>query len=139
MSTVEQKISNLERELKAMKVAFERSATKTNLITKPISFNTKENLITLSGQYPFSQDDLERVVVTLSTSSGANTIAKLEISGNYDTLPTVRRVPFSGGARWVVTNSPRQSGGSWTPTTYNFTVHSLVNGTINAGMIWEVS
>lgn len=134
MIRIQNLIQNLRKEAQAMKVAFERSATAVALITKTTSFQTKKNLVTEDG---FSYEDLERVVVTLAGSEGANTIAKLEVAGDYDTVPIVRRVPFSGGARWVVTTAAKYSGGAWAPTTYQFTVHSLVRGELSAKMIWE--
>lgn len=135
--TVSQIIANLRREYHALKQAFQASATKINLVTKTIQFSTSRNACNYNGDgINFNYDDNERVVVTLQTTSGANTLANLEISDNYGP-PIVRRVPYSGGARWIVTNAPRQSGGNWAPTTYNFTVQTLINGTLSAKMIWD--
>lgn len=132
------KLEELKQEVRALKVAFQQSATKLNLITKQISFSTSKNTITQSsGGYDFSYEGQERVVVTLDTASGANTIAKLEISGNFDFAPIVRQVPYLGGARWVVSNSPKLSGTTWSATTYEFVAQTLVNGTLSAKMIWE--
>lgn len=132
--TVEQQLRNLDKELRALKAAYQTAGSRLNLITKTLTYSTSENAVTEGG---VTYDDLERVVVTLETDRAIPTIAKLELSGNFDTLPTVRRVPYATGARWVVTTSARQSGGSWAATTYNFAVHTLVNGTLTAKMIWE--
>lgn len=128
------KLRELRQEAQALKLAFAQAATKLSLFSKEFTFSTSENIqttggITVSGQ--------ERVVVTLTTRVGANTIAKLEVSGDYATVPIVRRVPFSGGARWVVTAPPKLSGGNWQATNYRFVVQSLVNGTLSARMIWQ--
>lgn len=131
-------IATLRREYHALKQAFEKNATQITLITKKLSYSSARNACSWSGQgFSFNYDDNERIVVTFSTNSGANTLAKLEISGDYTILPQVRRVPYSGGARWIVANAPRTSGGNWQTTSYNFTVQSLVNGTLSAKMIWE--
>lgn len=86
----------------------------------------------------YDYDDNEAVVVTLETTAGTNTLAILELTTNGTYMPVIRRVPYTGGARWVVTAPPRYSGGNWQPTTYNFTVQTLVDGTLSAGMRWEV-
>ncbi len=136
--TVSQSIANLRREYHALKQAFQASATKINLITKTAQFSTSKNACNYNGGgINFNYNDNERVVVTLATASGANTLANLEISGNYEQPPIVRRVPYSGGARWIVSNAPRQSDGNWAATTYNFTVQTLINGTLSAKMIWD--
>lgn len=135
MINTEIKLRNLQKEARALKATFEQAAGKLPLITKTLSFSTSRNAVTENG---FTYDDLERAVVTLATASGANTLAKLEVSGNYDTLPVVRRIPFSGGARWIVTTNARiDSSYNWTPTTYQFAVQTLANGTLTAKMIWE--
>lgn len=136
--TVSEIVRNLKRELAALKQTFRKSATSIPLYTKTLSYATSKNACrqVYSGT-GFDYEDNERVVVTLNTSEGANTLAKLEIDGDYDIPPIIRRVPYSGGARWVVANAPRYSSGGWAPTHYNFTVQTLVNGTLAAKMIWE--
>lgn len=138
LRTLSNIIHELRREYQEQKVAFERSATQFNLFTKTLNFATSANICRYSeGGISFDYEDNERVVVTLSTSSGANTLAKLEISGDFSTPPIVRRVPYSGGARWIVSNTPRDLRGSWAATNYTFVVQTLVNGTLSARMIWE--
>lgn len=128
-------IKRLRQEYNALKVAFQTAGSRLALSTRTLSFSTSRNSVTENG---FTYDDLERVVVTFEATSSANTLAKLELSGDYETLPIVRRVPYSGGARWVITTNSRvDSSFNWATTTYRFTVHSLAPGTLSAKMIWE--
>ncbi len=138
--TVQAILKALRREYWALKMAFAATATTIPVTTKTLSFTTSENLCryVASGSYDYYAEEMERVEVTLDTSSGANTFAKLELSGNAtDAYPRVRRIPYSGGARWIVTNTPRTSGGDWEATSYVFTVQTMVDGTLTAKMIWE--
>lgn len=132
-------LKTLRREYWALKTAFAATATNIPLTTKTIDFSTNQNRCHyVTSSYDFYGDEVERVVVTLTTKTGANTFAKLEISGNAaDAYPTVRRVPFQGGARWVVSNGPRYDGGNWAPTNYTFTVHTMLDGELSAKMAWE--
>ena len=138
MKTVSEIMKNLRQEYHALKVSFAASANDIPLVAKTMDFTTKKNACRYSsGGVSFDYEDNERVVVTLDTATGSNTLATLEISGNFEIPPVVRRVPYSGGARWVVMTAPRYAGGSWAATTYHFQVLTLVNGTLNAKMIWE--
>lgn len=138
MITTQILLKQLRREYWALKMAFAATATSIKLTTKTLQFSTSKNACRQSGGgIAFDYEDNERVLLTLDTPSGANTLAKLEISGNYTELPIVRRVPYAGGAAWVVSNAPRYASGSWAATTYNFTVQTLVNGTLSAKMIWS--
>lgn len=128
------KLRQLRQEVQALKLAFAQSATKLTLYTKTLDFTTSENVITFNG-YPTTGQ--ERVVVTFRSNRNANTVAKLEIDGDYSVVPIVRRVPFSGGARWVVSTAPRYASGGWQATHYHFVVQSLVNGNLEAKMIWQ--
>ena len=132
------KMRELRRELQAQKLAYQRASSTLALYTKQLSYSTKKNLCHWhdSGS-DFDYEENERVIVTLATTTGANTIAKIEIDGDYSTLPVVRRVPYIGGARWVVSTSPKYGGGGWQATNYSFTVQTLVNGTLSAKMYWE--
>lgn len=137
MITVSKIIQNLRREYREQKAAFSRAATQLNLYTKTLSFQTSANNCRYSGGgIAFNYEDNERVVVTLTTSAGAKTLAKLEVSADSDTPPIVRRVPYANGARWIVSNAPKQSGGSWASTHYTFAVQTLLNGALSAEMIW---
>lgn len=143
MATVSKKIQIIKRELQALKIGFARSARQIPLTTKTLSFNTKKNAChfedRLNPGFDYNYEDDERVIVTLNTTQGTNTLAILEISGNYDLAPVVKRLPYSGGARWSVTTSPRYDWNdhSWLPTTYNFTIQTLVDGSMSARMEWE--
>ena len=140
MKNVSQIITELKQEIRALKIASAQSATRFTLQTKTLTFSTAKNAVTESGpDYSVTYEEQERVVVTLATAQGENTLAKLEISGDFSVAPIVRRVPFSGGARWVVTGPPKLSGAGWSPTTYNFVVQTLINGTLSAEMVREVS
>ena len=144
MATTSSRLSSIRRELQAQKTAYRRASTQLKLYTKTLSFDTKKNACHFADLNPptfeFDYEDNERVVVTLTTTSGYNTLATLEITGNYDVMPVVRRVPFSGGVRWYVSTSPRYNWDdhTWISTHYGFTVQTLVNGTLSAAMIWEV-
>jgi hypothetical protein len=131
MST-EEWVAKLDIESNALKQAFERSAYSMQVITKTLNFSTTQNAVTVSGSFgSFTSSDPERLIVTYDTFSGANTAAKLELSTNYlFSYPKVRRIPYLGGARWIVTlNSNVDS--SWHSTACVLTVQSLVDGAIS--------
>lgn len=136
MASVSKKIQNIKRELQALKIGFARSARQIPLTTKTLTFDTKKNACDMSG-IPYEGD--ERVIITLDTAQGANTLAILEISGNFEIAPVVKRLPYSGGARWEVMNSPRINwlDHTWLPTTYIFAIQTLVDGSVSARMEWE--
>ncbi len=140
-----QKLQTIKRELQAQKIAFMRESSQLRLHTKTLAFSTKKNACrwedTVYPDMSYDYEDAERVVVTLDTDSGVNTLATLELEGDYDEMPVIRRVPYLGGARWTVTTSPSYdwSDHTWRPTNYKFTVHSLVEGALSAEMIWEAS
>ena len=143
MATTSQRLGIIRRELQAQKAAFRRASTNLQLYTKTLTFQTSKNECHFKDTNPpvfeYDYEDNERVVVTLTTPSGYNTLATIEISGNYDVMPVVKRVPFTGGVRWYVSTSPRYNWDdhTWLPTTYNFTVQTLINGTLSAKMYWE--
>lgn len=127
-------LTRLDTESKALKVAFDRNANSLLLKTNSISYQTVRNQITLNYNGGSSQeDDPERVILTFNTSSGANTIAKLELTvDNVYARPYVRRLPYSGGARWQITITPKSP---YAPTNVEFTVLSLVDGLLSTGEI----
>lgn len=129
---IERQLTKLENESKSLKAAFQQQATLLPVYTDSIDYTTTENLMSFNyGGTPATGKDPERVIVTFATDSGANTIAKLEITTDNDYLPIVRRVPYSGGARWYVTAGSKDED-SWEATNYNFTVQSMINGTLSA-------
>lgn len=138
MDNVEKQLNALETEAHALKIAYEQAATSMPVFTTALDFTPAKNeLVTRYGSTSRTENGIERVVLTLDTEMGANTLATLELETNADAAPNIRRVPYNGGARWVITNQPRvQSGswqsGNWLPTTYRFQVQSLVKGILRA-------
>lgn len=132
----EEWLAKLEAENKALKQVFDRAATSMTVYTKSVSITTTKNSITITtpGSPPSTLEDQERLIVTFNTLTGANTIAKLEISCSSTYIPIKRLRPYSGGAQWMVTNSPNRDGSfNWISTTYTFTVQSFLDGTLSVG------
>lgn len=142
--STEKLFRELESEIDAQKAVYEKQAAQLPVFTKEVTLTTARNSITITPtaypEYAFTTDGNERVAVTFNTSSGANTLAVLEItSDNSDAVNfDVKRVPFSGGAKWIVSASPRyDSSYNRQDTHYTFVVHSVMDGTLEAKMIWE--
>lgn len=138
---MEADLIKLQTEIEAQKATFEKMALQMPIFTKSIDFTTSANSMTI--RYPdsttYSFDGNERVVVTFTTSRGSNTLATLEMTtdGTKAELKT-KRIPYTGGARWVVYDIPNyNSGGNRIDTHYTFTVQSAVDGTLGAKMIWQ--
>lgn len=157
-----QELQKLEQEVKAIRAAFQQNAATMKVYTSTLQFTTSENFTswTNSGSYE-TQDwpalismeiqsdgkrfDDETIVVTFDCDAGINTFASLEIDPinvkSGMAVLTVERVPYSGGAQWLITLQPRstQSGGYdvWQPSTLNFAVQSAAPGTLGAKMIWQ--
>lgn len=138
MNNTAKELTKLEDEIKALKNAFQQTALQLPVFTYTINYTTLVNNITIkqSGYPDYSFEGVARVVVTFTSSMGANALATLEVSwddgGIGMTDYKVRRVPYAGGARWIVYNSPINS-----TIDYTFTVHSAVQGTLGAKMIWQ--
>lgn len=138
---MEAEFRKLENEIEAQKAAYEKMATQMPIFTKSVDFTTSANSMNI--RYPdntnYSFDGNERVVVTFTTSRGSNTLATLEFtSDGIKADLKIKRVPYSGGARWVVYDMPNyDSGGNRIDTHYTFTVQSAVDGTLGAKMIWQ--
>lgn len=136
MNNTEVTIQKLEEEVKALKNAFSQTALQLPVFTYTIYFTTTVNQITIQepGYPSFTFDGSGRTVVTFDSAAGVNTLAFLEIEyddGGYGMSDTkVRRVPYSGGARWIVYDMGGQID-------YKFVVHSAVQGTLGAKMIWQ--
>lgn len=140
MSSVEKMIRDNNAEADALKVAFEMSAMNIPVKTKELTFNTSKNevSISMSGQPTYTYADYERTILTFNTDYGQNTLAQLELTTNGEYPPVVRRLAYSGGARWMIMGAPRfDGGGDWVATTFNFTVHSAIEGTLSAKMVWQ--
>lgn len=144
MATTSQRLKAIRRELQAQKIAYSQGTLSLPLHTISQTFSTKKNLCHVHDLwYPGSDYDYEgyeQVIVTLNTPTGENTLATLEMTGDYLESPTVRRLPYLGGARWSVITSPNYIwiDKTWIPTNYNFTVQSLVDGTLDIRMVWEL-
>lgn len=125
-------IAKLEAEEKALKQAFQQSALKLDVITKNATFSPSRNAITTTYSGGSSTtNDVERFIVTFNTSSGSNTLATLELSTDSTFLPRVRRLPHTGGVKWMVTAESKDRFGTWSPTNYVATVESVVDGSIS--------
>ena len=107
MKNTEQWISQLEAESNALNVAFERDARRMPIFTKTANFRPG------SGNF----------FVTYNTTSGADTIAKIELFNSSESMfVRPRRVRFNGGARWLVLN---QLDGD-----FNIAVHAMLPGNL---------
>ena len=134
-------LKKLEDEIEAQKAAYEKMAIQMPIFTKSINFTTSVNSMNI--RYPdgtnYSFEGNERVMVTFTTSRGSNTLATLEFTsdGIRADLKT-KRVPYSGGARWIVYDIPNyDAGGNRIDTHYTFTVQSAVDGILGAKMVWQ--
>ena len=127
-------IAKLEAESKALKVSFDRSANSLLLKSQSLDYQTVRNQITINtSNGSFVVDDAERVLLTFDTISGVNTIAKLELStDNRLARPYVRRLPYSGGARWSITCAARNP---YAPTNITFTVRSMIEGILSVAEV----
>lgn len=138
---MEETIKKLEDEIAAQKATFEKMATQLPVYTKSINFTTKANpmKIVYPGGTEYKFDGNERVVVTFATNRGSNTIATLEMTTDaFKSDLKFKRVPYSGGARWIVYNMANFDGqGNRIDTHYNFTVQSAIDGALGAKMVWE--
>lgn len=137
MADIEQQIANLETEGKNLDVAYARTATNIPIYPKKASYSTAANMITMT--YPGGSSQVpsnERTLVTFNTDTGANTIAELEVnvlnpSQTAGTWPIIRRIPFSGGAQWIVMVNPNfDANFNRQPTNLDFLVVSMMPGTI---------
>lgn len=138
---MEAELKKLEDEIEAQKAAYEKMAIQMPIFTKSINFTTSANPMNI--RYPdntnYSFDGNERVVVTFTTSRGSNTLATLELTSDAIKADLkIKRVPYSGGARWIVYDIPNyDGGGNRIDTHYTFTVQSAVAGTLGAKMVWQ--
>lgn len=130
---VESWLSQLERESDALKQSFQQSATSVNFIMQEISYTTQRNPLTITNQWGTNTTNgPERTIITFSTSSGANTVVKIEMTSSQTLAPLVRMVPKSGGAQFMITNNPdTDSGGNWRATNYTFRVYSFIDGSLS--------
>lgn len=133
---LEQTLDSVELEIKALKNAFEQTAFQLPVFTYSLDFTTTPNNVTLTqAGYPaVTYQGSGRTVVTFDSGAGVNALAFLEIEvddGGYGISNIkFRRVPYSGGARWIIYDDGGQID-------YKFVVHSAVPGNLGAKMIWQ--
>lgn len=162
MST-ESQLAKIEREIEAIRTAFSQNASSMTVYTSVLDFTTSRNTTNWSntGEYnPLQWEplvsmnrtasgdrfDTETIEVTFTCDAGINTFANLEIDftsiASGIAVVGVRRVPYAGGARWLVTVTPkstRDGAGyyTWQPSRLRFAVQSAVEGNLTARMIWQ--
>lgn len=138
MTSVENKLLLLENEGNALDVAYERQGSTIPVYSSnKVIHSTAENKITMTyTKYPTATiDDPERMVVTYDTETGVNTLAALEIDvenpSSTGTWPIWRRIPYSGGAQWIV-EIPVQYDANYAriATVLDFVVQAMVPGTL---------
>lgn len=134
MTSIEAQLAALENEARALKAASEQSATTLPVYTSEAEFSTSQNQITTkyATGNSYTEDGVERVLVSFDTKNGINTIAALELETSSPYAPTIRRVPYTGGAQWIIATQPDISSGTWQPTNYRLQVLSLVDGSLRA-------
>ena len=160
--SVEQQIEKLNQEIKSVKTSFEQSANMMKIYTTEITFTTSMNRIVFSNASPYNPFDWvslvslpkisatdncgnEPIVVTFDCEKGINTFATLEVktANELQGLRNIqlRRLPYSGGSRWLVVSSPKvtthEQYNTWEPSVLQFVVKSAVQGQLRAKMIWQ--
>ena len=164
--SVDKQLQKLEEEIKALKTSFEQSAASLNVYTTETTFDTSMNVtnfsnggaydpmqwLPLMATYQMSNStrfDTETFVVTFTCDKGINTFASIEFKNitaeqkGRTSYLTHRRVPFAGGAKWIVTTQPNATLNSgtgfytWEPTKIKIAVQSAAEGTLGVKMIWQ--
>lgn len=163
----EKEVEKLEGEIKAIKASFQQSASMMEVYTASCNFSTSPNVITWNGNGHWTPlhytwlDTLygqtvdgsgnttgygrERIIVTFTCTGGINTFASLELEpiDMNDGTVWIKRIPYSGGARWVVYLNPNgvyNGQGvwqSWKANKLKFYVQSAMAGTVGAKMAWQ--
>lgn len=162
--SVEKQMSQIEEEIKAIKDSFEQSASSMKIYTNETTYQTKANTMRISNSGTYNPLQWSRiisipqdvygnwfgpeiVVVTFDCPAGNNTFASLELSKEplaaLDST-SVRRVPYAGGAKWLIEVQPNVDSDPdhssyylWNPTTLNIAIQSASEGVIGVKMIWE--
>lgn len=163
MTRVDKQLQKLEQEIEAIRAAFAQNASSMTIYTTAITFTTSRNTTNWSNSGSYNplqwaslismyktsggdRFDTETIEVTFSCDAGINTFANLEIGFVTITsglaVVSSRRIPHSGGARWLVTvraNATTDGSGFdvWQPSTLRFAVQSAVQGNLTARMIWQ--
>lgn len=116
---IESWLKRLEAESAALDIAYERHVRSLSMYHQEISY-------TINGEDDYIGGD--RLLVTLNTATGVNTLAMLGVNAsNNNLLLKVARKVYNGGAQWAVNYSLRDVKN----ITLNFTVDSLVKGTLD--------
>lgn len=116
---IESWLKRLEAESAALDMAYERHVRSLPMYHQEISY-------TINGEDDYIGGD--RLLVTLNTATGVNTLAMLGVNAsNNNLLLKVARKVYNGGAQWAVNYSLRDVKN----ITLNFTVDSLVKGTLD--------
>lgn len=160
---VDQQLQKVEQEIESIRSAFVYNASNMDVYTSTLTFTTSKNTTNwsnsgsynplqwapLTSMYTSSggdRFDVETVIVTFTCDAGINTFANLEI--NFVDVKaglavvSCRRVPYSGGARWLVTVQPKSTMDSlgyytWQASILKFAVQSATPGNLTAKMIWQ--
>lgn len=159
--SVENQIERLEQESEALKVSYEQSASDLSLYTYETTFSTTMNRVVCTYPPTYHPADWylptprldydtrlgdEFVEITFDSEEGINPFAMLEmVNTNAEERDIIitKRVPYDGGARWVVELSPNitpvgETGYySWEPNVMRFVVRSFVRGRIGVKMLWD--
>lgn len=160
---VDEQLQKIEQEIESIRAAFAQNASTMTIYTTTLDFTTSKNTTNWSNSGAYNplewepltsmfqtsggeKFDTETIEVTFDCAAGINTFANLEIDF-ADVSPgwaviSSRRVPYSGGAKWLVTTQPNFSGPGpgqyvWLPTELRFAVQSAAQGTLTARMIWQ--
>ena len=160
---VDQQLQKIEQEIESIRSAFTYNASNMDVYTSTLTFTTSKNTINWSnsGSYnplqwpPLTSMyktaggdyfDVESIIVTFACDAGINTFANLEINfvevkAGLEVI-SCRRIPYSGGARWLVTVQPKSTMDSlgyytWQASTLKFAVQSAAPGNLTAKMIWQ--
>lgn len=121
-SRIETQLRQLQDEANAQKQAFERAAYSLDLYTTQKTATIPYNHIEASNCAVINNttgaNPSRNALVTFNTYSGIDVVAKIE--------PYGRRLPYSGGAQWIVPSSGGEESGSGRELTV--TVYSTAPG-----------
>lgn len=160
---VDQQLQKIEQEIESIRSAFSYNASNMSVYTSTLTFTTSENITTWTNSESYNplqwsslvsmyttsggdRFDTETIVVTFDCNAGVNTFANLEIDfvdiKQGLAVVSCRRIPYAGGARWLVTVQPKATTDGdghdvWQPSTLEFAVQSAVQGNLTARMIWQ--
>lgn len=120
---IESWLKRLEAESASLDRAYMRSARHLPMHHLQASYTCNDHSNSPSS-YPYNK----RLLVTLNTNTGINTLAMLGVnSSDVDLKLHVMRKVYNGGAQWVIVYATPQGRN----VTFNFTVDTLVKGTLD--------